>query len=168
MGAGEVLKDAVPKGDFTQSAYYQDTLSRSDISQQAVPAPESSERGHRTPDTLQQPVDSLSLSCICVLSPATPDPSRQSDKNWALGAPGYEKPGVVGASLEVWKYADVVGIPKLGIPSLKTQWAWPVTTLFHGSYSLLPVHQALDHPRNVYIFQDILLVPPSPSSVTSR
>ena len=81
VGAGEVLKDAVPKGDFTQSAYYQDTLSRSDISQQAVPAPESSERGHRTPDTLQQPVDSLSLSCICVLSPATPDPSRQSDKN---------------------------------------------------------------------------------------
>ena len=111
-----------PRVTLPNQHQHQDTLmSRSDISQQAVPAPESSERGHRTPDTLQQPVDSLSLSCICVLSPATPDPSRQSDKNWALGAPGYEKPGVVGASLEVWKYADVVGIPKLGIPSLKTQ-----------------------------------------------
>ena len=82
----------------------------------------------------------------------------------------YEKPAS-GSQGRLWRSKNMLAllwafqIPKWGIPSLKTQWALPA--LFHGSHSLLPVHQPLDRPRNVYFFQEILLVLPSPSSVTS-
>ena len=109
----------------------------------------------------------LHLCPVTALSPGALDlhtPNGEYKKmNPCLGE--NEKPvffpRFVGASLEVRKYANVVSIPKVRIPKPQNSCgSMSPASLFHGSYSLLPVHQALDHPRNVYIFQDILLVLP--------
>ena len=152
-------KDAVCKGDFSQSGYYQDTLmprsQEGEVSLQAVPAPVLSERRHRTP--LQPACVSFEAASVSYHSPDTCHtrslPSQGEKDN-------YEKPasfpGVAGASLEVQKYAGiVVGIPNSKVRNPKPQNSMSPASPFSripqftaSTSAAPPAKKCLPFPRN--------------------